>query len=60
MTIKEEAKNAIDTLPKNANLDEIMDALYVLTKFHHGEKQIMDGKGVLHTEAKRRLSKWLK
>lgn len=60
MTTKEVAKHVIDTLPKSATLDDIIHALYVNTKFSHGEHEIMEGKGISHEEAKKRLKKWVK
>ncbi|MFC1849545.1 hypothetical protein ACFL27_04975 [candidate division CSSED10-310 bacterium] len=60
MTTKELAKQVIDTLPEDANLDQIMYALYVTRKFRKGAQEIEEGKGVTHEEAKRRLEKWLK
>jgi len=60
MVMKEEAKRIIDTLPDEASLDDIMHALYVTAKFQHGEKEIRDGRGVSHDEAKKRLEKWLR
>ena len=60
MTEKEIAKQVIDTLPTSATMDDIMHALYVRSKFAKGEREIRDGMGIPHDEAKRRLSKWVK
>lgn len=60
MTTKEIAKNVIDTLPDEANMDEIIHALYIRAKFDHGIQQIEEGKGIPHEEAKKRMRKWLK
>ncbi len=61
MTVKEKAKKVIDTLPDEANLDDIMHALYVQAKFEHGEREIEEGKGIPHEEVKKRLfEKWVK
>jgi hypothetical protein len=60
MTVKEMARKVIDTLPDEASMDEIMHALYVNIKFEHGEREIREGKGVSHEEAKERLQKWVK
>lgn len=60
MTTKELAKQVIDTLPEDADLDQIMQALYVTRKFHKGLQEIEEGKGITHEEAKRHLEKWLK
>ena len=56
--VKETAKRIIDTLPDSATMDDIIHALYVNIKFAHGEKEIRNGQGVSHQEAKKRLEKW--
>ena len=60
MTVKELAKKVIDTLPDEANMDEIIHALYIRAKFDHGIDQINEGKGILHDEAKKRMREWVK
>lgn len=60
MTTKEIAKQVIDSLPEDANLDQIMQALYVTRKFKKGVQEIEEGKGIPHDEVKRLLEKWLK
>ena len=58
MTSKEIAKLVIESLPDNANLDDIIHALYVKAKFEHGEREIREGRGVSDEEARKRLHKW--
>ena len=60
MPIKDIAKQVIDSLPDEATMDDIMNALYVKTKFEHGEGEIREGKGIPQNEAKQRLQKWVK
>ena len=60
MAVKDIAKQVIDTLPDEATLDDIIHALYVKTKFEHGEGEIREGKGIFQDEAKQRLQKWVK
>lgn len=60
MASKDIAKKIIDGLPARATMDDIIHALYVKTKFEHGEKEIREGKGVSQEEAKKRLQKWAK
>ena len=60
MAEKDIAKQIIEALPKGASLDDIIHALYVRAKFDRGEREIRDGKGVSHAEAKKRLGKWLR
>jgi predicted transcriptional regulator len=58
MAVKEVAKQVIDALPDGVSMDDIIDALYVRAKFDRGEKEIHEGKGIPHEEAKKRLEKW--
>jgi hypothetical protein len=37
-----------------------MHALYIRAKCERADRQIEDGKGVPHEEAKRRIRKWLR
>ena len=60
MAVKDIAKQVIDTLPDEASMDDIIHALYINVKFEHGEREIREGKGVSHEEAKHRLQKWVK
>jgi len=52
MTIKEIAKSVIDKLPDEADMDDIIHALYIRTKFERGIQEIENGKGIPHEEAK--------
>ena len=58
--VKDQVKRVIDALPEGATLDDIMHALYIKAKFERGDREIEEGKGISHVEAKKRLSKWLK
>lgn len=58
MAVKDTAKHVIDALPDGATMDDIIHALYIHAKFQHGEREIRDGQGVPHEEAKSRLQKW--
>ena len=46
MAVKDVANQVIDALPDEATMDDIIHALYVKTKFEHGEREIREGKGV--------------
>ena len=59
-SVKGVAHSVIDSLPDQATMDDIMHALYVRTKFDRGEREIREGQGIEHTEAKQRLQKWVK
>lgn len=60
MPVKDTAKHVIDGLPDEATMDDIIHALYVQTKFERGEREIREGKGISHEDAKQRLQKWVK
>lgn len=60
MLTKETAKQVIDQLPDDVTMDGIIHALYVHVKFAHGERQIREGKGIPHEEAREKLGQWLK
>ena len=55
MTVKDVARQVIDTLPDGATIDDIIHALYINSKLKHGENEIREGKGLSHEEAKKRL-----
>ena len=54
MAVKDIAKQVIDALPDEATMDDIIHALYVKTKFEHGEREIREGKGLPHEAARQR------
>ncbi len=60
MAVKDDAKLVIDILPDEATMDDIIHAHYINTKFERGEREIREGAGVSHEEAKQRLHKWAK
>ena len=60
MNTKETVKRIVDILPDDTTLDDVIHALYVKTKFDNGLNEILDGRGISHQEAKRRLQKWIK
>ena len=60
MAVKDIAKQVIDIQPDEATMDDIIHALYINAKFERGEREIREGRGVPHEEAKQRLQKWAK
>ena len=60
MAVKDIARQVIDALPDEATMDDIIHALYLKAKFEHGEREIRDGRGVPHEQAKQRLQEWVK
>lgn len=59
MIVKDIARQVIDTLPDQASMEDIIQALYIRTKFDRGLHEISDGKGITQEEAERQLEKWL-
>jgi len=57
---KQMAKQVIDSLPADATTDDIMHALHIRAKCERADRQIEEGKGITHQEAKRRLRRWLR
>jgi predicted transcriptional regulator len=53
--VKDVAHQIIDRLPDEASIDDIMHALYIHAKFEHGLRQIEQGQGIPHEEAKKRF-----
>ncbi|MBP7230577.1 MAG: hypothetical protein KBA28_01495 [Syntrophaceae bacterium] len=59
-SVKGMACTIIENLPEQATMDDIMHALYMRAEFEHGEREISDGHGIAHDEAKQKLRKWVK
>ena len=56
-TAKQRALEAIEKLPEDASLEEVMERLYFLSKVERGLQQADAGQVVSHEEAKRRLGR---
>jgi predicted transcriptional regulator len=54
-TTKEKVLEAIQKLPADATLEDAIERLVFLAKVERGLAELDAGKGVDHTEAKRRL-----
>jgi predicted transcriptional regulator len=59
-SIKQNAIQAIRSLPDNTSYEDIMEKLYFLEKIDAGLKDIDSGNTLTHDEVKERLAKWLK
>jgi predicted transcriptional regulator len=59
MTIKQAVIDIIQRLPDDATIADIMAELYFRQKVDAGLRQLDEGQGVDHHQAKQRLSKWL-
>jgi len=55
MSVKQEALQALDSLPETATWDDAIYALYVKQKVMRGLQDMKDGNTVSHEEAAKRL-----
>jgi len=55
---KQDALDAIQQLPDNVALDEIVYRLYVLNKINQGMQEVEDGKGISQEELAREIEQW--
>jgi predicted transcriptional regulator len=60
MTTKEKAIRAVQELPDDASLEDVMERLLFLAKIERGLRQADAGQTVSHAEVKDRMGKWLK
>lgn len=60
MLIKEKVLKVIDDLPKEFSLDDLVEKLILIEKVEIGLQQVEEGKTMSTTDAKKKLSKWLK
>ena len=60
MIEKEQAIKAIQGLPQNATIEDVMEKLYLLYKVDRGIKQADGGQKISQEEAKKRMQRWLK
>jgi hypothetical protein len=60
MLTKQVLKKAIDKLPANFTIDELLDKLIFIEKVNEGLKQSVQGKTLTQKEAEKKLGKWLK
>jgi predicted transcriptional regulator len=57
-TLKEEAINALLTLPDNAEIDEMMYRLYVIDQVEKGRAEIKDGKFITVDDLEKEIEAW--
>jgi ABC-type uncharacterized transport system ATPase subunit len=59
MRIKEKVIKMIEELPEDITVSDVMAELYFRQNVDEGLKELDEGKGISHEEAKKRLSRWL-
>lgn len=50
----------VQMLPENTSIEEAMERLFILSKVEKGCNEADSGKTLSHSEAEKRLKKWLK
>jgi hypothetical protein len=55
--LKEKVQQVVSDLPEDVDVDALAEKLYLLEKIELGERQLAEGKGVPHEEAKKRLTR---
>jgi len=59
MTTKEKILQAVNDLPDDASIEDVMDRLLLLAKIERGLQQADAGQTIAHSEVKERMEKWL-
>lgn len=57
---KSQLLEAIQDMPDDVSIDELMERLIVTQKIERGQQQVKEGKVYSEIEAKKKLGKWLK
>ena len=57
-TIKQEAINAINSLPESANIEDIMYRLYVIDKVRKGREAVQRGEVLSIEDLKKEIELW--
>jgi hypothetical protein len=60
MTVKQQALKTIEALPDEAQLDDVIERLYLLYKIEKGAAQADAGQKIPQAEARERMARWLK
>jgi len=60
MTTKEKLIKAVEDLPDDASLEDVMERLLFLAKVEKGLEQADKGQTISHKDVKEKMSKWLK
>jgi hypothetical protein len=57
-SIKQEAINAISSLPDSATIEDMMYRLYVIDKVHTSQEAVRNGKVITVEDLKREIQSW--
>ncbi len=56
---KSQVRDVLDRLPDNCSIEDVQYHLYVVEKIRRRIEQADAGQAIPHTEAEKRLEKWL-
>lgn len=57
---KQTAVDVVNDLPKNFNIDELIERLIIIDKIDKGLEDIKEGKTVSHKKVRSEVKKWMK
>jgi predicted transcriptional regulator len=57
-SLKQDVLNALQSLPDDADIDEIMYRLYVIDKVRKGREAVEQGRVISHEDLKREMQQW--
>jgi predicted transcriptional regulator len=60
MTTKEKIIQAVQDMPDNASIEDVMERLLFLAKIEKGLEQADAGRAIPHGDVKKKMGKWLK
>lgn len=55
---KEKAIDAINKMPEDFNLDELIERLIVIEKLDVAAQQVKEGEVVYHSEVRKKIDEW--
>ena len=55
---KDRIQQVVAALPEEVDVDALVEKLYLLNKIEVAEKQLADGEGISHEDAKKALEPW--
>lgn len=56
---KARIQQVLDAMPEEVDVDALLEKLYLLNKLRIAEKELAEGRGISHEDAKKRLKPWL-
>lgn len=60
MTTKDRVLHAVQDLPDDSSIEDVMERLLFLTKIERGIQQSDAGKTIPHAQVREKMAKWLR